>query len=358
MIYKTVDNPEIRVKEKVAVVLLSYNSREYIEQFIPYVLKSTYNDFKLILVDNASSDDTLDFMKVNYPEIDVLNIDVNKGFTNGFVESLACIKAKYYALLTSDVEVAPNWLEPMVKAMDEDEKLGACQPKIKSFKDRDSFEYAGACGGFMDKWGYMYCRGRIFDSVEKDRGQYESAIDVFWASGAVFLLRADVYHEVGGFDNDYFAHMEEIDLCWKIHRAGYGIKVIPSSEVFHVGGSVILYGSAEKTFRNYRNNLILMTKHLPTSRLIWLLPWRILLDLVSALQAMLAGRKMESTAILNAHGDFLRSFNKWWMKRKEIVSRVPYRKITGVYNRSIVWQYFIKGKTIFSALPGRLSKGV
>lgn len=355
MIYKTADKPEIRVKEKVAVVLLSYNSRKYIEQFLPYVLKSTYNDFKLILVDNASTDDTLDFMQRVYPQIDVLTIEINKGFTNGFVESLACIKAKYYALLTSDVEVSPDWLEPMVSAMDADEKLGACQPKIKAFKDRDSFEYAGACGGFMDKWGYMFCRGRIFDIVEKDQGQYDTAIDVFWASGAVFLLRANVYHEIGGFDNDYFAHMEEIDLCWKIHRAGYSIKAIPSSEVFHVGGSVILYGSAEKTFRNYRNNLILLTKHLPTSRLIWMLPWRLLLDLVSALQARLAGRNQESTAILNAHSDFLRSFGKWWRKRNDIIERIPYRKIPGVYNRSVVWQYFAKGKNKYSDLPGKLN---
>ena len=358
MIYNCADNPEIRVKEKVAVVLLSYNSREYLEKFIPFVLRSTYPDYKLIVVDNASTDDTLDFLGEHYPQIDVLHIEVNKGFTNGFVESLPSIKATYYAILTSDVEVAPNWLEPLVEAMDADDKLGACQPKIKAYKDRDSFEYAGACGGFMDSWGYMFCRGRIFESVEQDRGQYNTPMEVFWASGAVFMLRADVYHEVGGFDNDYFAHMEEIDLCWKIHRAGYGIKVMPASEVFHVGGSVILYGSVEKTFRNYRNNLILLTKHLPASRLVWLLPWRMLLDLVSALQAMLAGRDKESTAILKAHGDFWSSFWKWRNKRKEIIERVPYRKIPGVYKRSIVWQYFARGVKTFSDLPGKLNKGV
>ncbi|MFA6617713.1 MAG: glycosyltransferase family 2 protein [Candidatus Neomarinimicrobiota bacterium] len=357
MIYKTADKPEIRVKEKVAVVLLSYNSRAYIEQFIPYVLKSTYKDFKLILVDNASTDDTLGFMQRNYPQIDILNIEVNKGFTNGFVESLPCIKAEYYALVTSDVEVAPDWLEPMVEAMDADRNLAACQPKIKAFKDRDSFEYAGATGGFMDKWGYMFCRGRIFDSVEKDKGQYDEPMDIFWASGAVFLLRADVYHEVGGFDNDYFAHMEEIDLCWKIHRAAYNIKVIPASEVFHVGGSVILYGSSEKTYRNYRNNLILLTKHLPTFRLIWMLPWRLILDFVSAMQALLGGRKKECAAIFKAHRDYFASWGKWLGKRSEVLQRVPYRKIKGIYNRSIIWQYFLRGKKTFSNLPGKLSKG-
>ena len=355
MIYACKDNPEIRVKEKVAIVLLSYNSREYLEQFIPFVLKTDYPDHRLIIVDNASTDDTQDFLAKTYPEIDVLTIDINRGFTNGFVESLACIKAEYYALLTSDVEVTPNWLTPLVDAMDSDNDLGACQPKIKAFKERDSFEYAGACGGYMDKFGYMFCRGRIFDTVEKDEGQYDKPRDVFWASGAVFLVRSKAYHEVGGFDNDLYAHMEEIDLCWKMGRAGYTIKAIPNSEVFHVGGSVILYGSPEKTFRNYRNNLVLLTKHLPAGRLIWMLPWRLLLDLVSAIQAMIAGKDKESDAIFRAHGDYFKHWGLWLNKRNEIDERVPYRKIRGIYNRSIVWQYFINGIKKFSHLPGKLS---
>ena len=355
MIYACREHPEIRIKEKVAIVLLSYNSREYLEQFVPFVLKTKYPDYKLIIVDNASTDDTQEFLQKEYPEVDILQIDVNRGFTNGFVESLACIKAEYYALLTSDVEVSPHWLTPLVDAMDEDDKLGACQPKIKAYKDRESFEYAGASGGYMDKFGYMFCRGRIFDTVEKDKGQYDKPIDVFWASGAVFLVRSKAYHEVGGFDNDLFAHMEEIDLCWKLRRAGYGIKAIPDSEVFHVGGSVILYGSPEKTFRNYRNNLVLLTKHLPAGRLVWMLPWRLILDLVSALQAMLAGKNKESDAIFRAHGDYFKHWGLWLSKRKEIDEKVPYRKIRGIYNRSIVWQYFINGIKKFSHLPGKLS---
>jgi GT2 family glycosyltransferase len=204
MIYTCGDKPEIKVEEKVAVVLLSYNSRDYLERLLPFVLNTEYQDHKLIIVDNASTDDTQVFLQKEYPQIDILRIDVNRGFTNGFVESLACINADYYALLTSDVEVTPNWLDPLMEAMESDEKLGACQPKIKAYKERDSFEYAGAAGGFIDKFGYMFCRGRIFDQVEKDNGQYNEPMEVFWASGAVFLLRSSVYHQVGGFDNDFF----------------------------------------------------------------------------------------------------------------------------------------------------------
>ena len=357
MIYACREKPDIRVKEKVALVLLSYNSRVYLERFLPFVLKTEYPDYCLIIVDNASTDDTLEFLQKEYPQIDILHIDINRGFTNGFVESLVCIKAEYYALLTSDVEVSPQWLTPLVVAMDEDEKLGACQPKIKAYKERDLFEYAGASGGYMDKFGYMFCRGRIFDIVEKDEGQYNEPMDIFWASGAVFLIRSKIYHEVGGFDNDFFAHMEEIDLCWKVQRAGYGIKVIPASEVYHVGGSVILYGSPEKIFRNYRNNLVLLTKHLPLGRLVWMLPWRLILDLISALQAMLAGRNKESNAIFRAHVDYFKHLGLWWSKRNEIFERLPYRKIKGIYNRSIVWQFFIRGRKIYSKLPGSLSKG-
>ena len=312
MIYACREKPDIQVKEKVALVLLSYNSRAYLERFLPFVLKTDYTDYRLIVVDNASTDDTMEFLQNEYPQIDILHIDVNHGFTNGFVESLACIKAKYYALLTSDVEVPPQWLTPLVKAMDEDEKLGACQPKIKAYKERDSFEYAGASGGFMDRFGYMFCRGRIFDHVEKDKGQYDEPIDVFWASGAVFLLRSDVYHQVGGFDNDFFAHMEEIDLCWRIQRAGYAIKAIPRSEVYHVGGSVILYGSTEKTYHNYRNNLIMLIKNLPAGRLIWMIPWRLFLDLVSGFQALISGRAKEMGAILKAHAHFWSSLAKYF----------------------------------------------
>lgn len=345
------DKPEIHVEEKVAIVLLSYNSRVYLEKFLPYVLKTAYSDYRLIIVDNASTDDTLDFLQMHYPQVDVLHIDVNHGFTNGFVESLACIDAEYYALLTSDVEVPPNWLAPLVEAMETNAELGACQPKIKTYRNRELFEYAGASGGFIDKFGYPFCRGRIFDQVEEDKGQYNNPLEVFWASGAVFLLRSAAYHQVGGFDNDFFAHMEEIDLCWRIQRAGYRIMVIPESEVYHVGGSVILYGSTEKTFHNYRNNLIMLTKNLPIGRLVWMIPWRIFLDLVSGIQAMVSGRPADFGAVLKAHFHYWGSWGKWLKKRRDLKSRIPYHRLKGVYPKSIVWQYFIKGIKKFSDLP-------
>ena len=355
MIYACRDKPDIQVREKVALVLLSYN-RTYLERFLPFVVKTDYPDFRLIIVDNASTDDTLDFLKKEYPDIDILHIDVNRGFTNGFVESLNCINAEYYALLTSDVEVPPDWLTPLVEEMEKNEQLGACQPKIKSYKQRDSFEYAGASGGFMDKFGYMFCRGRIFDHVEEDKGQYDMPMNVFWASGAVFLLRSEVYHRVGGFDNDFYAHMEEIDLCWRIQRAGYKIKVVPRSEVYHVGGSVILYGSTEKTYHNYRNNLIMLTKHLPAGRLLWMIPWRILLDWISGLQALVSGRGAETGAMLKAHAHYWRSWFTWLGKREKIISDIPYHDLEGIYNKSIVWQFFIRRNKTYAELPG-LNKG-
>ncbi|MBW6458663.1 MAG: glycosyltransferase family 2 protein, partial [FCB group bacterium] len=348
------DKPDIQVEEKAVIVLLSYNSRTYLERFLPAILKTDYPSFRLIIVDNASTDDTQDFLREHYPAIDVLQIDVNRGFTNGFVESLACIHAEYYALLTSDVELPPGWLTPLMEAMEADEKLGACQPKIKAYKEREYFEYAGACGGLIDAFGYPFCRGRIFDRVEQDRGQYDRAMDIFWASGAVFLVRSEAYRRSGGFDNDFYAHMEEIDLCWRMQRIGYAIRVIPASEAYHVGGSVILYGSTEKIYHNYRNNLIMLTKNLPAGRVWWMIPWRMLLDLVSGLQALLGGRPADCAAMLKAHRHYGRDLKKWTAKRKEIRSLVPYKELKGVYPKSIVWQFFIRGRKHYSELPGTL----
>lgn len=351
MIYTCRDNPRIRVKEKVAIVLLSYNSRAYLEQFLPFVIQTRYPDYRLIIVDNASTDDTAAFLAEHYPQVDVIRIDVNRGFTNGFVESLPCIEAEYYALLTSDVELPPDWLDPLVKAMDADPGLGACQPKIKAFRERDAFEYAGAAGGYLDLFCYPFCRGRIFDHVEKDKGQYDRPAEIFWASGAVFLLRADLYHRVGGFDNDFFAHMEEIDLCWRIRRAGYSIRVIPESVAYHIGGSVILYGSREKVYHNYRNNLIMLTKNLPTASLILILPLRLLLDLVSGLYALLSGHSGDCSAMFQAHRDYWRLWRKWRDKRYFEESEIPWRRMKGVYRKSVVWQFFVRGIKTFSELP-------
>jgi GT2 family glycosyltransferase len=357
MIYACRDNPRIPVKEKVAIVLLSYNSRAYLEQFLPFILQTRYQNYRLFVVDNASTDNTQEFLREHYPQIDILSIDVNRGFTNGFTESLPCIEAEYYALLTSDVQLSPDWLEPLVGAMESDPLLAACQPKIRAWREREHFEYAGACGGLLDTFAYPFCRGRIFDHVEEDRGQYDTAMDIFWASGAVFLLRAELYHRIGGFDNDFFAHMEEIDLCWRLKRASYHIRVIPRSVVYHVGGSVILYGSTEKTYHNYRNNLIMLTKNLPAGRLIWMLPWRILLDWISGVQALLAGKSKDAAAMLKAHLHFWRTLPVTLKKRERFPNETPFRKMKGVYHKSIVWQFFVRGIKTYSKLPGITSAG-
>lgn len=351
MIIACEDKKKLIVKEKVAVVLLSYNSRSYLEQFLPFVQKTEYKNYHLVIVDNASTDDTQEFLRTHYPQIDVLTIAVNRGFTNGYKAALNCVEAEYYALLSSDVEVRPEWLGEMVDVMEADPLTGICQPAILSYHQRDSFEYAGAMGGYLDHWGYPFCRGRIFDTVEKDLGQYDKTYDVFWACGASPLVRASVYHEVGGLDNDFFAHMEEIDMCWRIQKAGYKVKAVGTSKVYHVGGSVILYGSPEKTYRNYRNNLIMITKNMPAGRLLWLIPWRILLDWVSGFQALLAGRGKDMGAILKAHAHYWGRWFYWLGKRRHIDSKVSFRKLKGLYYRSIVWQYFARKRKTFDMLP-------
>jgi GT2 family glycosyltransferase len=340
-----------------AVVILSYNGKKWHELFLPAIVSEAENNYDVILVDNASTDDTLQYITENFPSVKTLQIAVNRGFSNGYYEALLQVQAKYYVLLSSDFEVTPGWFTPLVNAMQRYEGLGACQPKIRYWKERENFEYAGAAGGFMDSLGYLFCRGRIFNDLEKDEGQYDDDIEVFWASGGCLMVRADLYHQLGGLDRDLYAHMEEIDLCWRLKNAGYKIGAIGGSTVYHVGGSVISYGSPQKLYYNFRNSLILLLKNERGRKLLWLFPVRLVLDGIAGVQMLLKGKFTEVYTIIKAHFHFYGSIGKWMKKRKACKELVSVRNKEGIYSGSIVWEYFAARKKKFPDLgykPKRL----
>ncbi len=340
----------IQDRPKLAVVVLSYNGKELLRKFLPPILATRTPYTKVYVVDNASIDGTFDFVKNEFPEIELIRLEINRGFTNGYVESLPMIDAEYYALVSSDVEVSKGWIEPIINLMDSDRKIGICQPKIKSYNDKTSFEYSGAAGAYMDMFGYPFCRGRLFFTVEQDLGQYNDNKEVFWCSGACMFIKSEVYHSIGGFDNEYYAHMEDIDLSWRVKNAGYKVMVCPQAEVFHVGGHIISYGSPAKVFRNYKNGLIMLVKNLPFNELWWIIPSRFVLDGIAGLRALLQGNPKETKAILHAHWEFYMGLRHWLRKRKEAQKSVNNPNRVGWFQRSVVLAYFIKGKQKYSDL--------
>lgn len=341
----------ITIQQDTAVVILSYNSLKWLQLFLPGVVAEAGTDYKTVVVDHHSSDGTGAYIREHFPGVELITLTENHGFAWGYAEALKMIQAKYYVLLSADFEVTKGWFRPLYDTMEAHPRLGAVQPKVLYYKQRDMFEYAGACGGFMDKWGYMFCRGRVFDTLEKDEKQYETPIEVFWASGGCFFVRAEAYHKVGGLDPDFYAHMEEIDVCWRLKNAGYGIGVEPRSTVYHVGGSVISYGSPQKIFYNFRNNLVLLFKNEESNRLAWLLLWRLILDGVAGMQYLLKGDFKSIWAIIRAHFSFYAAFPLWYRKRQECKKKVTFRNKEGIYHRSIIIDYFLKKRKKFSELP-------
>ncbi len=335
----------------VAIVILNWNGRKFLEQFLPSVLASTYVNKQVIVADNASTDDSIVFLQQQYPSIKIILNESNEGFAKGYNTALKKVTADYYVLLNSDVEVKDNWIEPVIKLMESDPLIAACQPKILSYKERSSFEYAGASGGWIDKFGYPFTRGRIFDVCEQDNGQYDSAEQCFWASGAALFIKATLFHKAGGLDEFFFAHQEEIDLCWRLQLAGYKIYVQPASVVFHVGGGTLPKGNSRKTFLNFRNNLVMLYKNLPRRSACWKIPVRLLLDAIAAWKALLTADAGFFLAVIKAHIHFI----KWILFSKRTKSVFPKSNapLSGWYNRSIVWQYFIKKKRTFSEIIGR-----
>ncbi len=337
-------------RQDTAVVILSYNGTKWHELFLPKIVEEAHTGYDVILADNASTDNTLQYVQDNFPAIQTLQIPVNHGFANGYYEALKQIKAKYYILLSADFEVTQGWFPPLHEAMERDAMLAACQPKIRYWRERENFEYAGAGGAFMDKYGYLFCRGRIFFDLEKDNGQYDDNIEVFWASGGCIMVRADLYHKVGGLDNEFYAHMEEVDLCWRLKNAGYKIGYVGRSLVYHVGGSVISYGSTQKLYYNFRNNMILLLKNEKGAKLVWLFPLRLALDGVAGLRLLLTGRFRHTFTIVKAHFHFYRDMGKWMQRRRENKKLIVNRNEEGIYSRSIVWDYFLLRRKKFTDL--------
>jgi GT2 family glycosyltransferase len=298
----------------------------------------------LFVADNASTDDSIVFLKANYPNINLIQIPENQGFAGGYNTALSQIEAEYYVLLNSDVEVTPNWIEPVIALMDADKSIAACQPKIRSFHQRNLFEYAGAAGGYIDKYGYPFCRGRIFDTCEEDFGQYNDSREVFWATGACMFVRAEVYHQLGGLDADFFAHMEEIDLCWRIKNAGLKVFYCADSTVYHVGGGTLQKSNPRKTFLNYRNGLALLYKNLPQNQLFKTILIRLILDGISGVKLFISGSFSDTWAIIKAHF----AFYGWISRLKK--KRQNSKQVNGIYDKSIVWEYFVKGKKKFTDL--------
>ena len=332
----------------VAVVILNWNGKSFLEKFLPSVMESTYKNLNVIVADNASDDDSIDFLKKHYPVVKILLSNTNEGFAKGYNSALKRVSADYYILLNSDIQVTPGWIEPVISLMESDEKIGACQPKILSFKQRKKFEYAGACGGFIDKLGYPFTRGRIFETCEIDSGQYDNSTQIFWATGAALFVRARVFHELNGFDEFFFAHQEEIDLCWRMQRKGYSIYVVPSSVVYHVGGGTLPMGDRKKVYLNFRNNLVMMTKNLPVLERTWKIPLRIILDIIAAYRSLIDGNFSTFISIASAHLHYA----EWVLtgKRGKKFSKIKMKNILPVYDGSIVWQYYIKQKKTFSEI--------
>ncbi|MCU4176353.1 glycosyltransferase family 2 protein [Carboxylicivirga sp. N1Y90] len=336
---------------KTAVVILNWNGRHLLEEFLPVVIQnSSHSDVEIIVADNASSDDSLAFINDVFPFIRTITLDKNYGFAGGYNKALKEIDADYFLLLNSDIAPEKGWLLPLISAMDSDEKLAACMPKIRAQKQPTMFEYAGASGGYIDLFGYPFCRGRILNEIEEDKGQYNEELPVFWATGAALMIRAKLYHEVGGLDESFFAHMEEIDLCWRIKNRGYDIKVCPKSEVLHVGGATLDMQHPRKTFLNFRNNLVMLVKNLPSWKLFTILFLRMILDGVAALHFLIKGEFRHFKAVFSAHMSFYSRLPQSIKKRRSLKPLRTHNNHKEIYPQSIIWAFYLKKLRRFSEL--------
>lgn len=346
---------------KVAVVILNWNGTKYLKQFLPSVMASTWAGLKVVMGDNASTDDSVAFVRENYPSIEIIQNDKNYGFTGGYNRVLAQVDADYYILLNSDVEVVPGWIEPVINLMESDDTIAAAAPKILAYAQKDTFEHAGAAGGFIDAYGYPFCRGRMFYEVEKDLGQYQQSGEVFWASGASLFIKKKYWDLAGGFDEYFFAHMEEIDLCWRLKNMGYKVMYCAQSTVYHVGGGTLTAENPFKTYLNFRNNLLLLKKNLPFWTAFRVIVIRFLMDLLALIRFMMEGKRRDAWAVSRAHQAFVLSLfgirlaaygvrvNGQKSIRQTATSNRQQNK-KGTYKGSIVWQFFLKKKARFTDL--------
>ncbi len=342
---------------RVSVVILNWNGKSFLEKFLPGILHSCKNTAELIVADNASSDDSIEFLQKNYPGLRIIQLLKNNGYTGGYNEALSQVESEYYVLLNSDVEVKDDWINPVIRLMDANKKIAACQPKILSQAIPDEFEYAGAAGGFIDKYGYPFCRGRIFQTIEKDLGQYDDNRQIFWATGACMFVRASAFHEFNGFDNNFFAHMEEIDLCWRMQHAGYEIWYCGEAKVYHVGGGTLPKNNPRKTYYNFRNNLFLLYKNLASDKFRKVLFYRRLFDALAAFKFLISNGWKDSFAVFQAHRDFQRDKN-WYESYRKKTHLADSQISNLVYNKSLLFDYYLQGSKKFSELKGIGKRGM
>lgn len=329
----------------IAVVILNWNGKAHLESYLPSVVKHSQSA-RIILADNASTDDSVDFVRKNYPGIEIIINKSNGGFAKGYNDALAEIKADWYVLLNSDVEVSENWINTIAQFIDQNPKIAAVQPKILSWKDKSKFEHAGAAGGFVDKDLYPFCRGRIFSNAEEDHGQYNDAKQIFWATGACMFVKADLFHQAGGFDSDFFAHMEEIDLCWRLQSMGYEIWCVPTSTVYHLGGGTLDYMSPRKTFLNFRNNLFMIHKNY-RGNLFFKMIWRLKLDGIAGAKFLFGGQFKHFWVVIKAHFAYYGALGSLNKKRKA-VKLLGSQPVRTIHNKSVIFAYYLKGKKTYS----------
>ena len=330
---------------KIAIVILNWNGQKLLEQFLPSVVDFSAKEATIYIADNASKDSSINYVKSSFPSIKIIENDINGGYAKGYNDALKSIDADIYCLLNSDVEVTQNWLKPIIDVFKSEKNTAIIQPKLLDFKNKTKFEYAGAAGGFIDLFGYPFCRGRVFNHLETDKGQFNDVKEIFWASGACLFIRAKVYHQLEGFDEDYFAHQEEIDLCWRTQNIGYKIKYVGSSLVYHVGGATLQQANPHKTFLNFRNSLLNVVKNVPKKWFLFVIFSRLLLDGIAGIKFIIELRPIHTWAIIKAHYSFYKNLNKFLKKRKKLLKKENYNLHT-----SIVWQYFVLGRKKFHQL--------
>ena len=333
-------------KLKVAVVILNWNGVQLLEQFLPAMIQCTGTNTDIYVADNASTDTSLAFINTHFPRVKIIKNAINGGYAKGYNDALQHIDADIYALVNSDIEVTDNWIQPITDEFKKSENVAIIQPKILDFKDKNKFEYAGAAGGYVDFLGYPYCRGRIFTELENDKHQYDDITAIFWASGACFFIRSEVYHQLGGFDEQYFAHQEEIDLCWRVQNEGYSIKYVGASTVYHVGGATLHEASPRKTFLNFRNSLFTILKNVPKRYFFFVIFFRLILDGVAGIKFMVELRPIHTWSIIKAHFGFYKCLPTMLRKR----SNISYKNTSYFHCKSIVWQHFILGRNTFKQI--------
>ena len=342
---------------RISVIILNWNGERFLKQYLPVLIKNTSAELaEIVVADNGSTDNSLTLLHEEFPSVRLISFDKNYGFAEGYNKALEQTSAEYSVLLNSDVEVTPDWLIPLVDYMDQNAGVAACQPKILAFYDRSRFEHAGAAGGFIDKFGFPFCRGRVFEEVEKDTRQYDDVTDIFWASGACLLIRTEIFRKEGGFDADFFAHMEEIDLCWRLKSRGYLISCVPQSVVYHVGGGTLNAEHPHKTYLNFRNNLLMLYKNLPANKIWTVLIARYFFDYAAALQMYVTGKKPNAMSVLKARSDFavMKPFNS--EKRKENLKKAVITKLSGIYCGSLVLAGYLFGRKKFSELKNKINQ--